>query len=163
MIKNYLIQLIDFFYFLFKRFMPLRTYRYAVCGGSNLVSDTILYFLCFHFLLQKQNLDLEIVVLSAHIASLFMVFPITFCIGFLLNRYIVFAESELAVGTQLVRYFAAGILSLFLSYCCMKVFVDVLGFFPTPSRLATVIITVLFSYIMQSRFTFKIEQNRSLN
>jgi len=68
--------------------MPLKTYRYAVCGGGNLMLDMVLYIVCFHFIVQKQNVDLGIIVLSSHIASLFFVFPITLVTGFLLNNYI---------------------------------------------------------------------------
>jgi len=120
-----------------------------------MVLDATLYFICFHFVLRKQNLDLFFFVLSPHIASLFIVFPITFCIGFLLNRYIVFTESKLPFGTQFFRYFTVGMLALLLSYVSMKIFVDILHFYPTPSRLLTIIITVLFGYIMQNKFSFK--------
>ena len=44
-----IIHFIDQFYFIFKRVMPVKTYRYAVCGGSNLVLDTVLYFVVYHF------------------------------------------------------------------------------------------------------------------
>jgi putative flippase GtrA len=138
--------------------MPLRTYRYAVCGGGNMVLDMILYFLCFHFVLEKQNLDLSVVVLSGHIASLFLVFPITFCLGFFLNRFIVFPESELSAQTQFVRYFIAGMTTLLLSYLSLKFFVDLLGFYPTPSRILTTAISILFSYMMQTKFSFKIQK-----
>lgn len=136
--------------------MPLKTYRYAVCGGGNLVLDTILYFVVFQFLVSKQNIDLGIVVLSPHIASLFFVFPITFMIGFLLNRYIVFPESTLPVRIQFFRYLLVGLLALFISYASMKILVDVLLFYPTPSRLITIVITVLISYVLQNKFSFKV-------
>jgi putative flippase GtrA len=154
--KNALLNLIDSFYFLFKQFMPLKTYRYAVCGGSNLVLDTVLYFVVFQFLVSKQNIDLGVVVLSPHIASLFFVFPVTFIIGFLLNRYIVFPESKLTVSIQFFRYLLVGLLALFISYGSMKILVDVLLFYPTPSRLITIVITVLISYILQNKFSFKV-------
>lgn len=136
--------------------MPLKTYRYAVCGGSNLVLDTVLYFVVFQFLVSKQNIDLGVVVLSPHIASLFFVFPVTFIIGFLLNRYIVFPESKLTVSIQFFRYLLVGLLALFISYGSMKILVDVLLFYPTPSRLITIVITVLISYILQNKFSFKV-------
>lgn len=156
MVKYILLKIIDSSYFIFKKFVPLKTYRYAFCGGSNLVLDTVLYFICFHFFVQKQNLDLQIVVLSPHIASLFIVFPITFCVGFILNRYIVFSESKLALGTQFIRYLIVGFTALLISYLSMKFFVDYLLFYPTPSRLLATIVTVLFSYIMQNNYSFKV-------
>ena len=154
--KLVLLKIIDSCYFLFERFLPLKTYRYAVCGGGNMVLDTLLYFLTFHFVFRKDNFDMIILVLSPHIASLFMVFPITFLIGFMLNRYIVFKESNLPMKTQLIRYFSVGIVSLLISYLLMKCFVDILLFYPTPSRIATTIISIIFSSIMQNTFSFKV-------
>lgn len=151
-----IIKFIDAFYFLFRPWLPLKTYRYAVCGGSNLVFDICLYFIFFHFIFHKQNIDLYFVVLSPHIASLFFVFPITFTTGFLLNKFITFEDSNLPWKVQFFRYFIVGMGALLLSYVCMKILVDVLEFYPTPSRLLTVIVTVTYSYLLQKRFSFKV-------
>jgi|TARA_R110000737_G_scaffold348572_1_gene382750 putative flippase GtrA len=154
---KYITRFIDTFYFIFKRFMPLKTYRYAVCGGSNLVLDIVLYFVFYHFIFEKQDVDLGFVTMSAHIASLFFVFPITFMNGFLLNRYITFDDSVLSAKTQFARYLIVSLGAIFLSYILMKLFVDMMGFYPTPSKLVTTALTVVYSYILQSRFSFKPE------
>ena len=156
-VKNKLLEIIDYFYFIFKRFIPIKTYRYAVCGGSNVTFDLILYFVFFHFVFQKQNFDIIVTTLSPHIASLFVVYPITFCTGFLLNRHIVFQDSTLPLWTQFFRYLFVGITALIISYISMKILVDWLNFYPTPSRFITIIITVLYGYIMQTKYSFKIE------
>ncbi|MDP4797283.1 MAG: GtrA family protein [Crocinitomicaceae bacterium] len=157
--KNLLLKLIDSFYFLFKKFRPLKTYRYAVCGGGNLVLDTILYYICFHYIFAKQDVDLSLVVLSPHIASLFFVFPITFVVGFLLNRFIVFPESNIPAWTQLSRYLGVGLIALLISYVTMKFLVDGLGFYPTPSKVLSIGVTIIFSYLMQSKFSFKVDKS----
>lgn len=136
--------------------MPLKTYRYAVCGGSNLVFDTILYFVFYQLVLDKQNVDFQFVVMSAHIASLFFVFPITFVSGFILNKYITFPDSTIRGRIQFFRYLTVGLGAILLSYLCMKTLVDVMGFYPTPSRFITILVTVLYSYILQSTFSFKV-------
>lgn len=154
--KNTFISFIDLFYPIFKKFLPLKTYRYAVCGSSNLVFDMVLYFLCYNFVLQKQNVDLFFVVLSPHIASLFFVFPITFFTGFALNKYVTFQDSNIPGRVQLFRYLLVGMSGFILSYLCMKLFVDILRIYPTPSRLITIIISVIYSYILQNKFSFKV-------
>lgn len=154
-----LTKIIDFFYFPFLRFLPLDTYRYGVCGGANLVFDLFLYFVFYNFIFVKQNVDLGIVVLSPHIASLFFVFPITFTTGFLLNRYITFPESDLSWKVQIFRYFMVGMGALLLSYLLMKLLVDFLGFFPTPSRLVTIIVGVIYSYLLQKKFSFRVKSD----
>ena len=157
--QKIIIRTIDTFYFLFKPFMPIKTYRYAVCGGSNLVLDTVLYFFFYHFVLDKKNIDLIFVVLSPHIASLFFVFPITFITGFLLNKYITFQDSKLPGNVQFKRYLLVAIGAISISYIAMKILVDVIGFYPTPSRFITIVITVLYSYIFQSKFSFSVKNN----
>tara|TARA_B100000965_G_scaffold404599_1_gene435873 strand:- start:1062 stop:1550 length:489 start_codon:yes stop_codon:yes gene_type:complete len=152
--KNF-ISIIDSFYFIFKSFLPLQTYRYAVCGGSNLLLDLLLYFCFFHFIFAKQVVDLKIVALSAHIASLFAVFPITFFTGFLLNKYVSFQGSELKTSRQLKRYLVVGLGAIVLNYVLMKFFVDLMGFYPTPSRIITIVFSVLFSYTLQNKYSFK--------
>lgn len=154
--RNGIFKFIDTFYFIFQWLMPLKTYRYAACGGSNLVLDTCLYFIFYHFVFAKQNVDLYFVVLSPHIASLFFVFPITFTTGFLLNKFITFGESNLPWKVQFFRYFLVGMGALLLSYITMKILVDVLEFYPTPSRFITIIIAVIYSYILQNKFSFKV-------
>ncbi len=157
--KNNFIQLIDFFYFLFKPFMPLKTYRYAVCGGGNLVLDTILYFVFYQFVFAKQDVDLYFLTMSSHIASLFFVFPITFVTGFLLNKHIAFNESNLPSNVQFFRYFLVAMGAIILSYLSMKLLVDVLGLYPTPSKFITIFVTVTYSYILQNKFSFKLVQS----
>ena len=154
--KKIITRFIDAFYFLFRPFLPLKTYRYAVCGGGNLLFDIFLYFIFYNFIFEKQNVDLHFVVLSPHIASLFFVFPITFTTGFLLNRYIAFADSNIPWDVQCFRYFIVGMGALLLSYASMKFLVDFLGFYPTPSKMLTVVVTVGYSYLLQSRFSFKV-------
>ena len=103
-------------------------------------------------------MDLYFVVLSPHIASLFFVFPITFTTGFMLNKYITFEDSNLRGRIQFIRYFVVGMGAILISYIAMKFFVDFLHFYPTPSRFITIIITVVYSYLLQSRFSFRVEQ-----
>lgn len=136
--------------------MPLKTYHYAVCGGSNLVLDTVLYFMFYHFVFDKENVAIYFTTLSPHIASLFFVFPITLITGFLLNKFITFTDSDLPWKTQFIRYLQVGISGLFVSYISMKLLVDVIGVYPTPSRFITILVAVTYSYIMQSKYSFRV-------
>ncbi len=154
--RNLIITIIDAFYFPFKKVMPLKTFRYAACGGGNLVLDMVLYFLVFHYVLFQEDLDLNVVVLSSHIAALFIVFPITFTTGFLLQKYVTFWESNLKSGVQLYRYFLVSMGAIVISYLLMKLFVDVMGIYPTPSKILTIAISVVYSYILQNKFSFKV-------
>lgn len=155
--KKVITRIIDTFYFMFQSFLPLKTYRYVVCGGSNFVLDIFLFFIFYNFIFAKQNVDLYFVVLSPHIASLFAVFPITFTTGFLFSKYITFEYSNLPWKVQFFRYFIIGMGALILNYASMKFLIDFLGFYATPSRILTVVINVIYSYLLQNKYSFKVK------
>lgn len=155
--RKLLLPIIDSCYFLFKKLMPLKTYRYMVCGGGNLVFDIVLYFLVFHYVLLAEELDLGFIVFKPHIAAFFIVFPITFFTGFLLNKYIAFDESNLKGKVQLYRYALVVAGAILLNYLLLRLFVDAWGFYPTPSKILVTIISVIYSYTLQNRYTFRVK------
>jgi len=153
--SNLILKTVDLFYPVFRRFMPLQTYRYAACGGFNTALDICLFFVSYNFILVKQPLELGFITIGAHIASFLMSFLVTFPIGFYLSRYVVFQETSVAKREQLGKYFMVVMGCLILNYIFLKIFVDVLGWYPTPSKIATTFFVVAFSYFSQKNFTFK--------
>ncbi|MBH2004680.1 MAG: GtrA family protein [Sphingobacteriia bacterium] len=154
-VSNLILETVDLFYPVFRRFMPLQTYRYAACGGFNTALDICLFFVSYNFILLKQPLELGFITVGAHIASFLMSFLVTFPIGFYLSRYVVFQETSVAKREQLGKYFMVVLGCLILNYLFLKIFVDVLGWYPTPSKIATTFFVVAFSYFSQKNFTFK--------
>ena len=77
-ISKTILDSIDWFYPLFKKMMPLKTFRYAACGGANTLLDITLFFICYNYILHKQIIHLNWVSLSPHIASFIFSFCITF-------------------------------------------------------------------------------------
>lgn len=154
-LQTLLLNIIDFFYQPFRKLIPIQLFRYGVSGCANMVLDWVLYFVCYNFIFRHNNLDLGFVTISPHIASFIVVFPITLLTGFWLAKYISFKESTLQSKTQLIRYVSVVIANIFINYVCLKLFVDICGFYPTPSKMLTTFITVIFSFIMQKFYTFK--------
>ncbi|MBP1677996.1 MAG: hypothetical protein H6Q20_2555 [Bacteroidetes bacterium] len=152
---RWITRMVDFFYPPFRRYMPLQFFRYGVTGVANMAFDWVLYFLTFHFLLQKEMLHLGFVTISSHIAAMFIVFPVTFMSGFLLQKYVTFTSSELRGKVQIVRYLSVVVANLLLNYAGLKLLVDFLHIFPTPSKMIVTVVTTLFSYFSQKSFTFK--------
>jgi len=152
-----LTRLIDFFYLKpLRSLLPLQTFRYAVCGGANMGLDLLLYFVLYHFVLDKQIVRIgNIVAVSPHIAAFLLVFPVTFFTGFWLNRHIAFHGSPLRGRVQLFRYLLSVGGSILLNYLCLKLFVEVIGLYPTPSKAVTTTVSVVYSYAMQKYFSFR--------
>ena len=155
MIANLITKIIDFFYKPFASFVPRQLFRYACCGGGNMVLDWILYFVTYNFLLQKRFTDLGFVVVSPHIATLCIVFPITLLTGFWLNKHITFRQSSLAGTSQLVRYLLVVMLNLAINYFGLKLCVEVWHWYPTPSKVVITLLTVAVSFFGQKYFSFR--------
>ena len=167
MLKEWILSIIDVFYYPFRRLMPIQTFRYAVCGGGNTLWDIFMYFISYNFILNRHTVFTDegpislvytlIGPLKAHIAALALAFCFSFPTGYFLNRYIVFSGSTLKRRVQLFRYFLLVLVCILLNYIFMILFVDYLHFFPTVSKIFTTVIVVSFSYVTQKNFTFKAE------
>lgn len=155
-ISRMLISLIDSLYIKpLERVMSRYTFGYILCGGANMMLDTLWYYLTYHYVVFEQNIDLGIVVISPHIAALIIVFPITFFTGFLLNRYVAFRSTEQRTQKQLMRYALSVIGSILLNYILVKLFVEVCHIWPTVSKMITTIIVALYSFLAARYFTFR--------
>lgn len=154
-IREIILRVVDFFYPPFRRIVPIQTFRYAVCGGSNMLLDIFLFFLSFNFILDKQPVNLYFVTLRAYNAALMMSFCVTFPLGFYLSKYVVFHGSYLRGHVQLFRYGLVVAANLFLNYAIINLLVRYLHFYPTISKIIATAIIVAFSYLSQKHFTFR--------
>src|SRR3954452_2959543 len=139
MIKSRIISLIDFFYPPFKRLMPLNTFRYAACGGANVVLDILLFFVALHFIFRNQVFDLGFIAFKPHIAAFLFSFCFSFPTGFLLSKYIVWTDSTIKGHVQLFRYFLIVMMNLLLNYVFITLFVDYFHFYPTIAKVITTV------------------------
>lgn len=155
-LAEFLIRVIDWFYVKpFTWLMPRQTFRYAVCGGANLVLGWVGYFLIYNFVVDKELVDLGFVVISPYIAAMILIFPVTFFAGFWLNRYVTFRWSPLTTATQLGRYALTVGGSILLNYACLKFFVETCGIWATPSQVITGFVVMVYSFLAAKYFTFR--------
>ena len=162
MIARLMISLIDRLYI--KPLEPIVSrdiFGYGLCGAINMALDTLWYFIIYHFVVAENFINLGVVVMSPHIATLFIVFPITFFTGFWLNRHVAFRVTEYKTRGQLIRYAISVIGSIVINYICMKLFVEIFDFWPTPSKMLTTVISVVYSYLAARYFTFVKESGKS--
>ena len=154
--QQLLIRLVDWLYIVpFKRLVSRDIFAYGLCGGANMALDTLWYFVIYHYIVAERFIDLGVVVVSPHIASLIVVFPITFFTGFWLNRNVAFRATEYKSRGQLIRYAVSVVGSIALNYLCMKLFVEHLYIWPTPSKMLTTAVSVVYSFLSAKYFTFR--------
>ncbi len=148
--------LVDRFYFWpVSALLPRQVFRYAACGGMNLVFGWLCYFVVYNFVLDKTLVDLGVVAVSAHIATMLLIFPVTFLTGFWLNSRVAFRRSPLSTDTQLVRYLLSVAGSVVVNYFCLKIFVELCGFWATPSQILASFVTMAYSFLAAKYFTFR--------
>ncbi len=155
MVKHGIISVIDFFYPPFKRLVALNTFRYAACGGANVALDISLFFILYNFVFRKQIVELGFIAFQPHIAAFLFSFAITFPIGFLMSKYIVWTDSNIRGHVQLFRYFLIVMMNLLFNYVFIKLFVEYFHVYPTIAKLMTTVIVIIFSYLSQKHYTFK--------
>ena len=158
-ISKLILDLIDWVYPLFRKLMPIHTFRYAACGGGNTVLDILGFYLSYNFLFQKMPIHIGWLTISPHIASFMVSFCVTFPIGFYLSRYVVFQETAVKKTAQLLKYFLVVLGCILLNYIFLKLFVDYLSWYATPAKIMTTFFVVIFSYTSQKNYTFKSTQS----
>ncbi|MBS1947753.1 MAG: GtrA family protein [Bacteroidetes bacterium] len=156
--KDLITSFIDFFYPPFRKLMPIQTFRYAACGGANTLLDIFVFFISYNFIYHRHILDLGFIAFQPYIAAFITAFCVSFPVGFLLMRHIVFTQSTLHGRVQLFRYFLLVAVCILLNYMFIKFFVEKLGFYPTIAKIITTIIVVSFSYLTQKHYTFKAKE-----
>jgi putative flippase GtrA len=157
MVRNNILSIFRFFYPPFQKFMPWHTFRYAACGGINVALDITLFFISYNFIFKKQILELGFIAFQPHIAAFFFSFFITFPIGFLMSKYIVWTDSIVKGRIQLFRYFVIVMMNIFFNYVFIKLFVEYFHIYPTIAKLMTTVIVIIFSYLSQKHYTFKVK------
>ena len=154
-------RLIDFFYVRpFSAILSKQMFRYAACGGGNMLLDLVWYYVVYHYIVAERFIDLGVVVVSPHVASLIVVFPITFLTGFWLNRNVAFCATQVGSGKQLVKYALSVVGSIVLNYVCIKLFVEVYHIWPTPAKALTTAVCVVYSYLAGRYFAFAARRSK---
>lgn len=154
--RDFVLPIIDFFYPPFKKLMGLQTFRYAASGGVNTVLGYVVFYIAFKFLFRAKPVDLGFYVFEAHSAALLLGFCFCFPFGFFLMKYVVFTDSKMKGKVQLFRYLMLYLFNLGLNYILLRLFVESLRIYPTIAQVLTTVIIILFSYVAQRNYTFRI-------
>lgn len=156
-VRDSIIAFIDFFHRPFAQFIDERKFRYLACGGTNTVLGLVLYYAAFHYILHERSIFIGYLEIHSYIAAYGISFIITFPVGFLLSKFIVFQESNLHGRIQLFRYALLIASCTFLNYALIKIFVELCHFYPTPSAALAAVFVAIYSYLTQRHFTFKVK------
>lgn len=143
--------------------MPHQTFRYAACGGGNTMLDFIIFAVVNDIILKNKRLHItNSFVPDAHNVAIACCFFVTFPLGFYLSRYVVFQELTTSKRKQFIKYAAVVMFCFVLNYGFMNFFVNSLQIEAKLAKLITTVFVVLFSYLAQKHFTFKLEDGTEI-
>lgn len=158
--RKFALRIIDFFYPPFQRWFSLPTFRYMAAGGITVSTGIISYFLIFNYILHQQDVQVGQYLITAPIAALALESVLTFCVGFMLNKYLVFTQSTLIGRIQLFRYATVYGTNILLNYALMKILIEGFGFYPSISKAIITIALAVFSYFSQKYFSFRVKKGK---
>jgi putative flippase GtrA len=81
-----------------------------------------------------------------------MALSVSFPVGFLLNKYVVFESANGRGRNQLLLYAALSFSTMLMHYSLLHFLI---GFWATPSEAGIIVLMAVFSYFFQSRVTFR--------
>ena len=155
--SNLIRKFLDLFHPIVSKIFDKTTYYYAVCGTGNLVLSWILFFLFYQFVFEKKLWHISFInfTFTPYTLSAFSCFIISFTLGFLMMKYVVFTQSELKGRIQLFRYGISAIITSSANWVLLKTFVEIFYFFPSLANVISTCVVVVISYLIQRNFTFK--------
>lgn len=157
--RKFALTIIDFFYPLFKKWFSLHTFRYMVSGGITVSTGIVGYFLIFNFVLDQKDVKVGDFLVTAKVAALILESIVTFSVGFMLNKYLIFTQSTLIGRIQLFRYATVFATNLLLNYALLKILTEVFQFYPSVAKALITIVLAVFSYFSQKYFSFKVKKS----
>lgn len=158
--RKFVLKIIDFFYPPFSRWLSPHTFRYLASGASTAGTGVVVYYIVYNWVLNQEDVALNLPFLpgliTAPIAALAIESLITFFVGFMLNKYLIFTQSNLKGRIQLFRYGSVVATNILLNYALLKLLVEAFNFYPTLAKLFITIVLAVFSYFSQKHFSFKV-------
>ena len=152
------LRIIDFFYPPFSRWFSIGTFRYLASGGFTATTSIVAYFVIYNYILNQKDLHFGSYLITAPIAALGLDALFTFLVGFLLNKYLVFTQSNLKGRIQLFRYATVFGTNILLNYALLKILVEGFQWYPSVSKALITFVLAIFSYFSQKYFSFKVKK-----
>ena len=143
------------FRLLFRRLTEVKLVRYFFTAGTATLVDFATYFIFFHQVFKKEDVELFGYVISAPIAALIISYTVGLITNFILTKLLVFAESELRTRIQFFRYLVVAFITFWANYLVLKALIEWLNVYPTPARMLSAVAVAFLSFSFHKIYTFK--------
>lgn len=130
--------------------------RFFLSAGVATLVDVFVYFITINYFIKESRVHIGGYSASDHNFTLCISYSFGVVVNFLLTKYAVFSESELGGVKQFRRFAFIAFFGFFANYGLLRLFVEVIGFYPTPSRIIAALSLGVASYYVHKLFTFKV-------
>lgn len=149
MLKKFILQLLNIFYPLVKKFMPFQVYAYLAVGAANTVFNIGLFILCYRAFAAAA---------LAFEAATVISFVITVITGFWLHKNFAFSDSGNKRKDLLQQFGKYGLVALqgqLSAYLLTKGMIVLLKMNASLAYIFTAVIMLTLNYFLQKYFTFR--------
>lgn len=149
MLKKFILQLLNFFYPLVRKFMPFTVYTYLAVGAANTLLNIGLFILCYQVFFAT-----SLAVETATVIS----FVITVISGFWLHKNFAFTDAgndKKDIQQQFGKYALVALQGQLSAYLLTKGMTVLLKMNASVAYVITAIIMLTLNYFLQKYFTFR--------
>lgn len=140
-----------------KKILGNQFLRFIVSAGAGFLVDVSSYYLFYHNLFKAESYKVINYHVSNYILSLSISFFLGVIVNFLINRYMVFAESKLPPSQQFVRFISVAFVGFFANLAILKVMVLYLHMYPPVARPAAALSLFFASFFIHKLFSFNLK------
>lgn len=149
MLQKFILQLLNFFYPLMKKFIPFQMYAYLAVGAANTLLNIGLFILCYQAFVATS--------LAVETATVFS-FVITVITGFWLHKNFVFTDAgndKKDIQQQFGKYALVALQGQLSAYLLTKGMIVLLKMNASAAYVITAVIMLTLNYFLQKYFTFR--------
>lgn len=132
--------------------------KFFLSAGTATLIDVFIYFVTINYVFNHQRIHFYSFSASAHTFTLVISYSFGVVANFLLTKYAVFNQSEVASSKQFFRFSLIAFIGFFANYGLLRFFVEICGFYPTFSRVTSALSLGIASYYIHKLFTFKVKE-----
>lgn len=140
-----------------RKVMSNQFLRFIVSAGTGFLVDISVFYLLYHNFFRQETYQIINHKVSNYILSFTISFFLGVIVNFLINRYLVFAESKLPPAQQFIRFISVACIGFFANMGVLKFMVSYLHMYPPFARPAAALSLFLASFFIHKLFSFNLK------
>ena len=135
--------------------------RFILSAGMGFLVDISSFYLLFNYLFTQKNYYPFGVRLNNTTVSLAVSFTLGVLVNFLINKYLVFKESETSAAKQFFRFALVATIGFFANLGMIAVFIRYFNMYPPLARPLSALSLFFASYFVHKFFSFSLALRHS--